>query len=1332
MNISKLTIVSLFFIFSVSQMQAVHIAGGDITYVNVGQDSFLVTLNLFRDCSGAVPNSSENIIFTSSCGDNLSQDLVRQSFFEVSSLCTNSIPNSTCNGGSLSAYEQHVYSGIVVLPALCNSWTMSWLGCCRKGLVSNLVNSQSLYIYIYASLYSALDSTNTSPYFVSSPSPITFLNQATSFNFGAIDPDGDSLVYSMSPGYDNATSLIPYLGTYTYNQPLPGSNLTLDSKTGQINFTPTALGDYTLVVRVSEYDRNTGLLLGSTSRDLLVVVTNSSQSQPVFSAVGMTNLGDGSISNGILHICHGDSLNFNITISDADLADSLTVTHSVFDVLDTSARVTVIGTNPVVINVKWQSFSFIPREFYLWFQVRDSGCPFNGVVSKAFGFQYYDGLYANVDTTICNGDSIQLKAVGGTSFSWSVISGVPINTNPASSGYNATCFQCANPTVFPTSTTIYRVVSNTNGPCGNVDTVIVNVSNNYTLTLPNDTLICSSEEIGLFVHCLPSGSNYSYLWSNRETLNDSTIANPIALPLHTQRYTVTVNNGSGCIKENSVKITLTPSIPIGFFINGDSIICLGQSLDLDIDYPLVSSASTYCSTINSVGSTTFSGIIGSGSSVTSNTGFPSVYGRYYWGSKHQLLYTVAELNAMGMVAGSAINSIGFDVVSVGTPNNMDNMSIRIGCTSDTVFNGGFLSGLITVVPNHIYNTVLGWNVHTFSQGYLWDGVSSVVVEICSNNSGYSSLATSITRYSTTSHASVVYYRGDNNTVCNNSTATVSYNRPNTKFEYIATVDSNTYSYTWSPVPGSISSSGIHATVSPSSDISYSVMVTDSIGLCFDTVTKNITVSQGSFDAGFLYDSIVCLNAGLQTFRPIKSGGIFTGSGVSHSGVFDPSMAGAGAWDINYFIPSPALCSNDSTMSITVLPLPDASFQAVEVCQGATNIFLNAFVPGGIWSGEGIVDSLSGEFSAAGLQLGASEVTYAFQNPCQNSDTVNIRIIEPFQITIPTSAIQLCEESTVNLLQSISFSGASNQGANPKVSFSDVNGYVDSLGNFSAQGVPVGVYQVDVIVSDSFDNCGVTQTFMINVIASDFATIISEPSYCISQTNAKIYVNPWLYGAGVAFTQRPLGSLGINDTLEITAYGQNGEFSPSNSGLGSWELTINYTNISGCLGTYVDTIFVLQAPTIPTIINTGLDLTANAGVGYGYQWLDCEANMDPIVGANRSTYSPRRKGQFAVQIKAGNCIETSDCYETWPVGINNITQSQDVSVFPNPLDDKLNIEWRFAEEVNIQVLDNTGKIVKSVISSDSQVILSVRDLSPGVYLIQVQGEYTNFSQKIVKL
>jgi hypothetical protein len=92
------------------------------------------------------------------------------------------------------------------------------------------------------------------------------------------------------------------------------------------------------------------------------------------------------------------------------------------------------------------------------------------------------------------------------------------------------------------------------------------------ITKSNDTSICAGNTVNLFAS---GGQNYT--WSPAASLSNSTIANPIARPITSTIYTVTVSGQNGCTATGQVSV-LVNSNPI---VNANSVtICQGQSTTL--------------------------------------------------------------------------------------------------------------------------------------------------------------------------------------------------------------------------------------------------------------------------------------------------------------------------------------------------------------------------------------------------------------------------------------------------------------------------------------------------------------------------------------------------------------------------------------------------------------------------------------------------------------------------------------------------------------------------------------------------------------------------------
>src|SRR5690606_37111992 len=83
---------------------------------------------------------------------------------------------------------------------------------------------------------------------------------------------------------------------------------------------------------------------------------------------------------------------------------------------------------------------------------------------------------AGLDVTICNGESIVLEAMGGTSYTWD-------NGIGAGNSIN----------VSPTSTTTYVVTGTDANNCSNTDDIIVTVNPLPTATISGTTSVCEND-----------------------------------------------------------------------------------------------------------------------------------------------------------------------------------------------------------------------------------------------------------------------------------------------------------------------------------------------------------------------------------------------------------------------------------------------------------------------------------------------------------------------------------------------------------------------------------------------------------------------------------------------------------------------------------------------------------------------------------------------------------------------------------------------------------------------------------------------------------------------
>ncbi len=156
--------------------------------------------------------------------------------------------------------------------------------------------------------------------------------------------------------------------------------------------------------------------------------------------------------------------------------------------------------------------------------------------------------------------------------------------------------------------------------------------------------------------------------------------------------------------------------------------------------------------------------------------------------RSQYLYTAAELSASGMQSGT-IKTIAFNVLTKSSTQPFNGFTIKIGCTTSTSLSGYISSGLVTVYSSS-YTTYTGWNLFPLSSTYDWDGTSNLVIEVCFDNSTWTS--SDAIQYSTLGFNATYYGYGDLTSAsgCGYtgwSSYGTSTNRPNIKFSTCSTI-----------------------------------------------------------------------------------------------------------------------------------------------------------------------------------------------------------------------------------------------------------------------------------------------------------------------------------------------------------------------------------------------------------------------------------------------------------------------------------------------------------------------------------------------------------------
>jgi hypothetical protein len=179
--------------------------------------------------------------------------------------------------------------------------------------------------------------------------------------------------------------------------------------------------------------------------------------------------------------------------------------------------------------------------------------------------------------------------------------------------------------------------------------------------------------------------------------------------------------------------------------------------------------------------------IGTGTNVNPSTNYPAIYSNWYKNARHQILYLASELSAAGVLPGK-ISSISWNIITINGTSTYPNFSIKMKCTNeiDLVPASPFDSiGLMQVyfAPNS--NITTGWNTYNFQNAYVWDGVSNLLIDVCTD---FTTIYTnnSSSPYTATSFNSVKWVNSDITQACGLNSYSSGYTtnttyRPNIKF-----------------------------------------------------------------------------------------------------------------------------------------------------------------------------------------------------------------------------------------------------------------------------------------------------------------------------------------------------------------------------------------------------------------------------------------------------------------------------------------------------------------------------------------------------------------------
>jgi gliding motility-associated-like protein len=476
-----------------------------------------------------------------------------------------------CSGSQYNNYgiQEYVYQGTVTL-APCNSWTISCSSCCRNSVTT--VSGQGSWTML-ATLNNLNAPCNSSPTFSNKPVAIVCNNQAFCYNHGALDPDGDSLVYSFYSPFTNYPSSVPYTGGYSSTIFLSSSTpITIDSITGDICFTPNAILSTVTGVKVQEYRtiNGTPTLIGTVYRDLQMKVVQCNNQIPVISGMDTTlshtyNPNDTTYR---IDVClSNDPIVFDINGFDADTFNPGNTGHperfsiSWNNGIPTGSFTTHYnGTDSAYAHFSWlPTAADVGNIKCFTATIQDEACPYNGFQTFSYCIMVR-GMMVDIgsDTLLCEGENLTVQAVADTStvnYLW-YLNGSPTGTPQSQDWYYV------NSTTLGPGKHILSIKTNdgsTTMACPGVDYITIEV-----VTLPdiNGTLLDSAFCKGGSI-TYDAGPGQQYTWTDI-ALNPLGASQTFTTG-NSGLYIVTVNGGinTRCYDVDTFEVVSIPNPKLG-------------------------------------------------------------------------------------------------------------------------------------------------------------------------------------------------------------------------------------------------------------------------------------------------------------------------------------------------------------------------------------------------------------------------------------------------------------------------------------------------------------------------------------------------------------------------------------------------------------------------------------------------------------------------------------------------------------------------------------------------------------------------------------------------
>ena len=341
-----------------------------------------------------------------------------------------------------------------------------------------------------------------------------------------------------------------------------------------------------------------------------------------------------------------------------------------------------------------------------------------------------------------------------------------------------------------------------------------------------------------------------------------------------------------------------------------------------------------------------------------------------------------------------------------------------------------------------------------------------------------------------------------------------------------------------------------ATNAGTTAIVSNITVTPSFGTCVGTpVNYTITVNPIP-TATAANNGPLCTGDVLNLTSGAFAGATYSWTGPSFSStdqnpVIDPvQLSNAGSYTVT--VTSSGCSSTASTTVVVNSATLAVVTPAGPFCSNEPAVYLTSTIPGGTWSGPGIVDATTGQFDPAAANIGSNVITYTPNQACSAPGTTTITVNAVPTVQFAADQLTGCAPLTVTFTdQSSPTSGSVLWDFGDGITSAQTGSVSHTFNN-------VGCYTISL--TSTTNGCSATQSVpnyicvLPNATAAFTATptIQSESNPVFQFTNESINATSYSWDFG--------------DGNTSTAVNPNHTYPPE---AGSYTVTLTATNPGGC-------------------------------------------------------------------------------------------------------------------------------------------------------------------------